>query len=113
MLLVFLGGSSLLEGVGIVSACPKVLNYFQIDVFEVDPLIIITSVTFPKYQVLALASTSSSTKFRYSFDFPSGFSYFARLFLVMTYEVRRIVFNVRFDLTDVEGIVDKRKSTVS
>jgi len=46
-LLVFLAGSSLLEGVGIVSACPRVLNDFKADVFEVDPLIVITSVTFP------------------------------------------------------------------
>jgi len=42
----FLGGSSLLEGVGIVSGCPKVLNYFKTDVFEVDPLIVMTSVPF-------------------------------------------------------------------
>jgi len=48
-LLVFLEGSSLLEGVGIVSTCPKVLNDFKADVFEVDPLIGITSVSFPTY----------------------------------------------------------------
>jgi len=46
-LLGFLGGSPLLEGVGVVSACPKVLNDFKTDVFEIDPLIIITSITFP------------------------------------------------------------------
>jgi len=86
-LLVFLGGSSLLEGVGIVSTCPKVLNDFKADVFKVDPLIVITSVIFPSYQVLAFAGTRSSTKFEYSFDFPSAFRYFARLFLVTTWEV--------------------------
>jgi len=86
-LLVFLGGSSLLEGVGIISACPKVLNDFKGDVFEVDPLIVITSGTFPSYQILALASTRSGTKFEYSFDFPSSFRYFTRLFLVATWEV--------------------------
>jgi len=48
-LLVFLGGSSLLEGVGIVSACPKILNNFKTDGFEVDPLIVITSITFPSH----------------------------------------------------------------
>jgi len=62
-LLVFLIGSSLLEGVGIVSTCPKVLNDFKADIFEVDPLIGITSVPFPTYQVLAFASTRGSTKF--------------------------------------------------
>jgi len=59
MLLVFLAGFSLLEGIGIVSACPKILNNFKTDVFEVDLLIIITSVPFPTHQVLAFASTSS------------------------------------------------------
>jgi len=48
-LLVFLRGSSLLEGVGVVSACPKVLNDFKTVVFEVDSLIVITSVPFPTY----------------------------------------------------------------
>jgi len=48
-LLVFLGGSSLFKGVGIVSTCPKVLNNFKADVFEVDPLIVITPVLFPTY----------------------------------------------------------------
>jgi len=111
-LLVFLGGSSLLEGVGIVSSCPKVLNDFKADVFIVDPLIVITSVTFPSYKVLAFAGTRSSTKFEYSFDFPSSVRYFTRLSFVTTWEVGGIVFNVRFDLADMEGGVDKRKSTV-
>jgi len=111
-LLVFLGGSSLLEGVGIVSACPKVLNDFKTDVFEVDPLIVITSVPFPTYQVLAFASTRSGTEFEYSFDFPSAFHYLTWLFVMTTREARRLVFNVRFDFADVEGIVDKGKSTV-
>jgi len=112
MLLVFLVGFSLLEGVGIVSTCPKVLNYFQTDIFEVDQLIVITSVPFPTYQVLALASTRSGTKFECSFDFPSAFRYRTKLFLVTTWEVGLIVFNIRFDLADVEGIVDKGESTV-
>jgi len=60
-LLVFLGGSSLLEGVGIVSACAKILSGFKTDVFEVDPLIVITSVRFPGHQVLAFAGMRSST----------------------------------------------------
>jgi len=102
----------LLEGVRVVSACPIVLNDFKADVFEVDPLIVITSVIFPSYQVLAFAGTRCSTKFEYSFDFQSAFRYFARLFLVTPWEVGRIVFNVRFDLADVERIVNKRKSTV-
>jgi len=62
-LLVFLGGSSSLEGVVIVSASPKVLNDFQADVFEVDPFIVITSATSLTYQVLAFASTRGSMKF--------------------------------------------------
>jgi len=86
-LLVFLGGSSLLEGVGIVSACSQVLNGFKGDVLEVDPLIVLTSVPFPTYQVLAFASARSSTKFEYSFDFLSAFCYFTRLFFVTTWEV--------------------------
>jgi len=86
-LLVFLGGSSLLEGVGIVSACPKGLNDFKADVFEVDPLIVITSVPFPMYQVLAFASMRSGTKFEYSFDFPSAFHYLTRWFLMLTWKV--------------------------
>jgi len=102
----------LLEGVGVVSACPIVLNNFNTDVFEVDPLIVITTLTFPSYQVWAFAGTRSRTKFEYSFDFPSAFCHFARLFFVTTWEVGLIVFNVRFDLADVEGIVNKRKSTV-
>jgi len=102
----------LLEGVGVLSACPIILYDFKTDVFQVDPLIVNTSVTFPSYQVLAFAGTRSSTKFDYSFDFPSTFYYFARLFFVTTSEVGLIVFNVRFDLADVEGIVNKRKSTV-
>jgi len=72
-LLVFLGGSLLLEGVGIVSTCPKMLNDFKTDAFEVDSLIVITSVPFPMYQVRAFAGTRSSTKFEYSFDFSSSF----------------------------------------
>jgi len=84
---VFLGGSSLLEGVGVVSACPKVLHDLKTDVFEVDPFIVITSVPFPTYQALAFASTRSGTKFEYSFDFPSAFRYFARLFFETTWEV--------------------------
>jgi len=87
ILLGFLGGSSFLEGVGIVSACTKVLNDFKADAFEVDPLIIITSITFPSYQVLAFAGTRRSTKFECSFYFPSAFRYFTRLFLVTTWEV--------------------------
>jgi len=86
-LLVFLGQSSLLEGVGIVSACPKVLNDFKTDVFEVDPLIVITSIPFPTYKVLGFASMRGGTKFKYSFDFPSAFCYLTRLFLVATCEV--------------------------
>jgi len=86
-LLVFLGGSLLLEGVGIVSTYPKVLNDFKADVCEVDPFIVITSIPFPTYQVLAFASTRSSTKFEYSFDFPSAFRYLTRLFFVTTWEV--------------------------
>jgi len=62
-LLVFLAGSSLLEGDGIVSACSKVLDDFKADVFEVDPLIVITSILFLMYQVLAFASTRRGTKF--------------------------------------------------
>ena len=83
-LLVFVGGSSLLTGVGVVSTCPKVLNDFKADVLEVDPLIIITSVTFPSYQVLAFAGTRSSTKLEYFLHFPSAFRYLTRLFNVMT-----------------------------
>jgi len=112
ILFVLLEGSSLLEGVGIVSTCLKVLNDFKADVFKIDPLIVITSVHFPTYQVLAFASTRNSTKFEYSFDFPSAFRYFNRLSLLMTWEVSRIVFDVGFDLAGVEGIGDKRKSTV-
>jgi len=84
MLLVFLRGSSLLEGVGIVSTCPKILNNFKTDVFEVDPLIFITSITVPTHQVLACAGMRSSTKFKYSFDFPSSFCHFTKFFLVKT-----------------------------
>ena len=102
----------MLEGVGVVSACPKVLNDFKTDVFEVDPLIVITSVPFPTFQVLAFASTRSGTKFEYSFDFPSAFCYLTRWFLVTTWEVVGIVFNVRFDLANMEGIVDEGESTV-
>jgi len=102
----FPGGSLLLEGVGVASAYPKVLNDFKANIFKVDPLIVITSVTFPPYQVLAFASEGSSTKFEFPFDFPSSFCYFARLFPVTTWEVGRIILNVRFGLFDMEGIVD-------
>ena len=85
--LVFLEGSSLFEGGGVVSACPKVLNDFKADIFKVDPFIVITSLPFPTYQILAFASTRSGTKFKSSFDFPSAFCYFTRLFLVATWEV--------------------------
>ena len=111
-LLVFLGGSSLLEGVVIISACPQVLNYFKAYVFQVDLLIVITSITFLSYQVLYFAGTSSSMKFAYWFAFPSSFRYFTRLFLASTWEFRCIVFDVGLDLADVERIVDKSKSTV-
>jgi len=86
-LLVFLGGSSFLEGVGIVSACPKILNDFKTAVFEVDPFIVMTSVISLSDQVLAFAVTSGSTKFRDSFNFPSAFRYLTRLFFVTTWEV--------------------------
>jgi len=66
---VFLGGSSLLEGVGIVSACTKIIKDFKTDVFEVDPLIVITWVTSLSCQVLAFASTRGITEFEYSFNF--------------------------------------------
>jgi len=59
-----------------------------------------------------VAMERSSTKFEYSFDSPSAFRYFARLFLVTASEVGWIVFNAGFDLADVEGIVDQRKLTV-
>jgi len=110
--LVFLGGSSLLEGVGIVSACPEVLNDFKADFFEVDPFIVITFIPFHTYQVMAFASTRSGSKFEYSFNFTSAFRYFTKLFLVATWEVGLVVCDVRFDLADMEAIVDKRKSTV-
>jgi len=87
MLLVFLGGSSLIEGVAIVSACAKVLHALKTDVFEVDPLIVITSVPFQTSQVLALASTSRGTKFEYSFEFPSASRYLTWLFVMTTREV--------------------------
>jgi len=45
--LVFLGGSLLLTGVGIVSADPKVLNDFKADIFIFDSLIVATSILFP------------------------------------------------------------------
>ena len=77
----------MLEGVGVVSTCPKVFNDFKADVFEIDPFIVITSVSFPTYQLLAFASTRSGTKFEYSFDFPSTFRYFTRLFFGTTWEV--------------------------
>jgi len=87
-LLVFLGGSLLLEGVGVVSTCPKVFNDFKADVFEIDPFIVITSVSFPTYQLLAFASTRSGTKFEDSFNFPFAFCSFSWLFVVMAREVR-------------------------
>jgi len=78
----------LLAGVGVVPACPKVLYNLKTDVFEVDLLIVITSVPFPTYQVLPFASTRSGTKFEYLFDFPSVFHYFTWLFILTTREVR-------------------------
>ena len=111
-LLVFLGGSSLLEGVGVVSLGPKILNDFKTDLFQAYPLIVIPSIPFLTYQVLAFAGTRRSTKFEYSFNFRSSFHYFTELFVVTTGKVRRIVCDIRCDLADVEGIVDKRKSTV-
>jgi len=78
----------------------------------VDPFIVITSILFPVYHILAFAGTRSSTKFKYSFDFPSAFRYFARVFLITIWEVVQVVFDIRFELIDVESIVDKRKSTV-
>jgi len=54
----------------------------------------------------------SSTKFEYLFDFPSSFRYFTRLFIVTTWEVGKVIFDVRFDLADMERIVDKGKSPV-
>jgi len=86
-LLVFLGGTSLLEVVGIDSACPKVLNDFKASIFAVDPLIVITTVPFPTYQILAFVGTRSSTKFEYSFDFQFSFHYFTRLCLVSIWKV--------------------------
>ena len=111
-LLMFLGGSSLLKGVGLVSTCPKVLNDFKADVFEIDPLIVITSITFSLYQVLAFSSLRRSSKFEYSFDYPSSFCYFTWLFIMTTGKVRGIIFDVRFVLADVDGIVDTRKLTI-
>jgi len=111
-LLVFLGGPSLPKGVAIVPGSTKVLNDFKTEIFEVDLLIIITSVRFQTYQVLAFASYRRSTKFEYSYDFPSCFRYFTRLFVVTTGKVLRIVLNIGFDLANVEGIVGKKKSTV-
>jgi len=77
----------LLEGVGIVSPCPKVWNDFKAEDFEVDTFIVITSVTSPSYQVVAFAGTRGSTKFEYSFNFPSAFRYFTRLLFVTSWEV--------------------------
>jgi len=77
----------LLVGVGVISACPKVLNGFQTDVFEVNPLIVITSVALLSHQVLAFVSTMSSAKFKFSFDFLSFFHYLPRFFFVTTWEV--------------------------
>jgi len=108
----FLIGSSLLEIVGIVSTCTKVLNYCKADVFKVYLLIFITSIPFPSYQVLAFASMGSGMKFEHLLDFLSALHYFTRLFLVTTWEIRRINFNKSFNPADVERIVDKRKLTV-
>jgi len=101
------------EDSNIVSTCPKLLNNFQIYIFDFDPLIIITFVHFPTSEELCFASTRGSMQFKFSLDFPSAFRYFTNLFLMMTWEVCRILFDVRFDLADVEGIVDKRKSPIS
>ena len=84
-LLVFLGGSLLLEGIGIVSACPTIWNDFNTYVFEVDQLIVITSLPFSLYHVLAFASMRSPTNIAYSFDLLSAFCYFTRLFLLTTW----------------------------
>jgi len=110
--LVFLGGSSLLECVVLISACPKPLNNLRADVFEFDPLIVITSVPFTTYQVLAFTGTRRSTKFVYTLDFPSPFPYFTLLFVMTSWEVHWIVSNGRFNLADVEGVVDKWNSAV-
>jgi len=112
MPLAFLSGSSLLEGIGIVSTCQKVLNDFQANVFKVDPLIVISSIPCPMYYVWAFAGTRGSTKFEYSFDFLSAFHYFTRRFPMTTWEVRGIVFDLRLGFTDIAGIMDKRKSTI-
>ena len=65
-IIVFVGGFSLLEGVGIEFACTKAWNDFKTNVFEVNSLIVITSVHFPSHQVLAFSSTravrNSSTR---------------------------------------------------
>ena len=111
-LLVFLGGSSFLKVVGVVSACAKVLYDCKTNHFEVDPLIEITSITFRSHQVLAFAGTRRGTEFEYEFDFLSFFRYFTWFFVMTTTEVSRIVFNIRFDRTHVEGFVNERKSTV-
>jgi len=108
----FHGGSSLLGGVRIVSACPKVLNDFKADVFKVDSFIVIASIPFPTYQVLAFVVMERSTKFKYLFNFISAFCYFPRLFVVTTWELRGIILDARFDLADVEGIMDMKKSIV-
>jgi len=64
------------------------------------------------HYIVNRAPMTSGTKFEYSFDFPPAFLYFIRLFLVTIWEICQIVFDVRFDLADVEGIVDKRKLAV-
>jgi len=84
MLLMFLGESSLLVGVGIVSTCLKVLNDFKTNVFELNPHIVITPILFPAYLVLVLASMGSSMVFEYSCDFQSTFCYFVKLLIVIT-----------------------------
>jgi len=111
-ILVFLRGFSNLVGVAMVSTCSKVLNDFKTDLFEVDPLIVITPVPFLLYQVFTFVSTGSSTKFEYSFAFPSTYRCFARMFLMSIWEIGRIVMDVTFDLADLEGIVDQKKSAV-
>jgi len=88
------------------------LNIFKADAFEVDPLIIITSIHFQAYQVSAFTGTRSSKKFKYPYDFPSSLCYFTRLFLVTTWEVVPITFDIRFDIADIEGFVDNRKLAV-
>jgi len=65
-LLMFLARFSLLEGVEIVSTCSKVFNDYKTNIFKVDPLFLITSISFSMYQALAFACMTSGRKFKYS-----------------------------------------------